>query len=97
MSYFGSQFPEGISPNEYQEIASIQKITCPLFRQTALKILNSTQTSASACLGCNNPDAVIIVLDSVDATERLFVRKINQCLVSPTSSPSPKQDTSLSP
>lgn len=78
MSYFGARFPEGVDPGEYQEIGSPQEISCPHFRLSILRALNSDSTTRGNCHGCGEVDALILVI-SLDNDERLFVRRNAAC------------------
>jgi hypothetical protein len=76
MSYFGTKFPEGITP-DYREIGGAKEITCPNLKRVTLKALSSEDTKYFTCDGCGEKEAVIMVVDL--ETERLFVRKDSAC------------------
>lgn len=77
MSYFGSKFPEGINPQDYTELNSVDDISCPVFRRVVLSSLSSVDTTYFNCPGCKTKDALVIYLNI--ETERLFVRRDSPC------------------
>ena len=80
MSYLGAKFPEGIDPEKYREISGPDQITCPVFRRTVSRTLNSNRSVVNACQGCGEEDAIILELSGTPGeTERLFVRRDSRC------------------
>jgi len=77
MSYFGAKYPEGISPDDYNEVESLKNISCPNLRRVALKALSSEETKYFGCDGCGDKDALVIVVDL--ETERMFLRNNSNC------------------